>query len=491
MLCFFFLIVLLYFKLQIFRAETHKIGSDRIFHLYMIKSIKENNFKIPRKEERILGGINDFSYPYMYHYILSFLPGNILKMWEKYSGFLFDTLISLALFAVVYNESDGDIEKSIISAIFYLTVPIFNWSFYEPRSYSLTPRNFSQFLFSLMSILMYHNSGNLYLLVSVAVAYGVFLALNLLSSQFFLQFFLLVLLPSSFSSCSLQLTNVITIALLLMLPVTGFFEQIKSHFHNMVWFHDRFKEGSLNENKKSNKRLTLKDFLYDFVWNNHFVRNIFFSYYILIVLFKFADFNQNITLTLICFFSVFSFILTSVGRFKVLGSAGRYLEYATIPALLLIIHESNNIDNFSEISQILVAFHLVFIFYVYHTYKKNKLSYTRYDPQIKKDLQCFYKDKVILPINQTDRFWILYNTSLKVVGFFIKMSHESKWRKKHKFLFSCYPYINIENLDNIVSKFGVNYILVKKTDFSKEKYDRFKKYKKNRIYSNHYLFEVK
>lgn len=105
---------------------------------------------------------------FFYHWLLSYFPVKFLDFWDKFSGCIFDFLngVIVLFFLSLIKEVSFD-EYCLIMA-FYVIAPGLTFSFIGPRPYSLTPRNFSQFVFAISCLFLVMGS-------AVYSATGVFL----------------------------------------------------------------------------------------------------------------------------------------------------------------------------------------------------------------------------------------------------------------------------------------------------------------------------
>ena len=69
----------------------HAIGSDAYFHLLMARTIRENGHRIPSEVPRVLV-CRPYTYPYLFHWLLSFVPDRCLMAAERIVSPMLDTV---------------------------------------------------------------------------------------------------------------------------------------------------------------------------------------------------------------------------------------------------------------------------------------------------------------------------------------------------------------------------------------------------------------
>src|SRR5688572_23940041 len=123
-------------------------GTDSQFHCYYIDLIRSNGHVLPERENRVLGGSNECTYPYFYHWLLSFFSKSFVEFWDRFSGFVFDALNGLLVLLLLSTVREFNLYESCLIMAAYMIAPGLTFSFIGPRPYSLTPRNFAQLVFT-------------------------------------------------------------------------------------------------------------------------------------------------------------------------------------------------------------------------------------------------------------------------------------------------------------------------------------------------------
>jgi hypothetical protein len=130
----------------------HAIGSDAYFHLTMARTIRENGYRIPPEVPRVLV-CRPYTYPYLFHWLLSFVPDRFLMVAERIISPFLDTCYVLLTFVFVYRItasaglSRDPTEAALWSAAFVALCPAFLTVGPGPRAYGATPRTLGQLLF--------------------------------------------------------------------------------------------------------------------------------------------------------------------------------------------------------------------------------------------------------------------------------------------------------------------------------------------------------
>jgi hypothetical protein len=159
---------------------------DAMVHLLMIEEIRRNGRRIPRADERFLVGRN-FDYPALYHWLLAFVPRDRLERFEWMLSPLIEgvhaVLVLAALWWIAAPEQGVAASAVVLAAIGYTLTPLlftFPW-----QACVLTPRVFGM-LFGhayLFFATMVVADGALLWVVAAAVAFTIVAC----SSKFSLQ----------------------------------------------------------------------------------------------------------------------------------------------------------------------------------------------------------------------------------------------------------------------------------------------------------------
>lgn len=336
----------------------YAFSGDTFFHLYMGRAIRENKFKIPNKIPNVVLD-HDYTYPYLYHWLLSrFDEENRLKF-EKFTGAIFDTINTFLIYIFVswcsaYFDLNYPLYFSLLVAGLYAASPAILSIAAGPRSYSGSPRIIGQTLYFLhiFSFFYFESTNNIYaFVISLAAASLIFI-----TAKFGVQVLLLFGILFSFYfgpiyALSISISFVLSILytkgrslkvlighfkhsqfyyLFMESDVTG----IKRDFMDLRIYLSRW-----NKNIKSLFKGNVKGFI-EWIFNErYFIHFVIIAFPFLITVFFISN---NILPTELYYFlfywlcvSIVCFVLTSFGYLRFLGEGERYLEYS-LPALLFL-----------------------------------------------------------------------------------------------------------------------------------------------------------
>ena len=158
----YFIIILCFLLRALPRLRLKNVfNSDTFFHLYCARVIRENAFSLPEKLPRVILN-HAYTYPYLYHFLLSLFPLR-WRLWvERLTGAIFDT-ISLILIYLFSGWSIRNVESGDrLQEIPLLVVTLFAFSpgllriGSGPRAYNGSPRVLGQTLYLLHLLAGYY-----------------------------------------------------------------------------------------------------------------------------------------------------------------------------------------------------------------------------------------------------------------------------------------------------------------------------------------------
>lgn len=133
--------------------------SDTYLHLHCAQLIREGGYKLPARLPRVLLG-HEFTYPFLYHYLLALFPLRQRLWLERHTGAIFDT----ASLAVIYAFLEwlagrgGAVLDSraplLVAALFAISPALLRIGS-GPRAYNGSPRTVGQFLYLLHILAAY------------------------------------------------------------------------------------------------------------------------------------------------------------------------------------------------------------------------------------------------------------------------------------------------------------------------------------------------
>jgi len=135
--------------------------SDTYFHLYCAKTIRENSFRLPQKLPRVVLN-HEYTYPFLYHYLLACFPLKYRLWAERFTGAFFDTfsLIMIYLFSGwAVRRMGGGYPLTILPvwvAALYAFSPALLRIGSGPRAYNGSPRVVGQMLYLLHILAAYY-----------------------------------------------------------------------------------------------------------------------------------------------------------------------------------------------------------------------------------------------------------------------------------------------------------------------------------------------
>lgn len=448
-------------------------GTDSYFHFYYINLIKKNKNKLPKTELRVLGGSNQCTYPFFYHWVLSFFSKKALSFWDKNSGFIFDLLTAFIVIFLIQFEKIFTINDAYLFLASYIISPGLTFSFIGPRPYTLTPRNFSQFIFAFGCMCLMLGS---YYLFPVDIIFLIFasvsFAILFLSSQFGTQVLFFISLLIFFN---LKIGGVIILSFILsLLFFRGFIiSQIMAQLRHLEWYFKynyKFVQHKTNFRSLINilRKLQIRNLFYELVFYNQlsttFLRHFTFWIALALGFHEFYTNNMNNFNVLqkdalfIMFSLMVAFIVTSFGRARVLGDAERYIEFAYPLQMFLF---------FSIIPKLYIQkalFSLIFynfVWYSYNIYQIKNQNILKYSYQNLINL-LIKKNTILLCLSNNESYIFLSLIKAKIVGFLVNISMEGKYHKFFKRFFLQYPLVNPRFLDKICSDYNVTHILKNK-----------------------------
>jgi len=470
----FLIFILCFFHRAIYRiVYPDYIGLDTHFHLYYSKVIRDNKFKIPQTLPRFIGrGIEN--YPYFYHILLALFPKKLLdKYVERFLNPFLDALFAVAIYLFVMYLSD-DVRKSLIASSLYIFTPIFfSIQSTGPRIRSSTPRLFGELLtnFVFIFLFLYMLKGSLFYIVLSAL----FTSLVTLSSRFSLQaiiFFSLIMFLGTFHFAFI-FNTLLAIPFSLLISKGRYYFVLKSQINYLALYFRINRENKIYISKRNSikaiidsiKRKQVFDFLKQIIIVNSFTSVVFkfpimfisLYYVIKALLNKMAILEYHeFVIYLLILSGLLLFILTNIRLLLFLGEAERYLIHI---AFFIILIAANNIS--LSITFLLVGWGIFFqvgdFIYLYLLSDRKKGFIAR------KEFIDFLKslpnkkNLLTIPIHLGGHT-ILYETSH---NWFYPFFMDTK-SKEFSHIMIRYPIINLEKLDYMADKYGIDYVCVRK-----------------------------
>ena len=481
---FFYLFSIFYRCFYFYSFQKYEVSTDEAFHFYYIDLIKKNQNSLPDYNQNVLGeGPKACTYPSIYHFILSYFPANFLKKYGNLTALIYDfltgTLLSLLLFKIYKIDSNF---YFLITGIF-LIFPSLIFPSIGPRSFSLTPRNFSQFLWSCsyLCLLCFLKDKSVFWLELSAIL-GSF---NILSSKFFVQYILLMSIFISIFTHSIDgilfLINCLIFGIII--GRKRLYKQLKGHIEHSWWYINdgicfiqvRWQWSTIYN---YTKQLRIRDLWQILMFQNPLTRGVILN----LPLFLYIVSSNGLSHDPLIYFSysiitgsIFYFILTQFSYFKAFGEPERYLEYSLTPLLFIIFYTSLS----SEWISFLIIHCLIFCAYIVRVRKNNNTNLTNNNiTEVIERLKCFANKRILCTSNNET---YLFSTSEDkiLLGSFVN----NKKGPFYSYFYHVYPEVNRENFRSLVKEYDITHVIVNKSSKISKLYDTSGF---NKIFENNY-----
>ncbi|EKE00970.1 MAG: hypothetical protein ACD_21C00250G0043 [uncultured bacterium] len=478
-----FFIFAFYFRIKY--LNFNQLSTDEAFHFYYVDLIKKNNNSLQDYNQNVLGeGPKACTYPSMYHFILSYLPIDFLKKYGHLTALIYDILNGTFLSLLLFKLTKIDFSFYFLITGFFLVFPSLIFPSIGPRSFSLTPRNFSQFLWSCsyLCLLCFLKDKSIFWLELSAIL----CALNILSSKFFVQYLILI---SIFISVFTFSTNSIfflinCFAFAILIGRKRLYQQLKGHIEHSWWYINdgirfiqvRWQWGIIY---RYIKELRIRDLWQILMFQNPLTRGGILNFPLLIYIFfnnsssrdPLIDFSHSIITG-----SVFYFILTQFSYFKAFGEPERYFEYSLTPFIFSIFYTSPLFES----TLFLIIYCLIFCVYIFRIRKNNTSNLASSNTKEAIEAMNCFGDKRILCASNNETYLFATCTDKILVGFF---ANNQKGAFYHYF-YHVYPEVNTDNFRSLIMKYDITHIIINKRSKIHNLYDvsGFKKILEN----NHY-----
>lgn len=332
-----------------------------MFHLFYVREIKANTHQIPLYLDRYLR-TNKNVYPFIYHWILSFLSEKRLLQFERINGAFFDCLNALIilLFCLYLNNYHLIMFSSFqLFQIFFLFLffPLFTRLGSGPRAYNGSPRIFGQTLYLVHILTFYiylHTSSWLAFTLSV-ISVGI----ASMSSIFSMQVILFIGLALTFFYPIYLGVIIISFVIFYLLTfgrnlvvINGAFK----HSHNYATKQFTYLYPQYKNIKQvlydlyafvydiKNKKRTIRQFVRMCLTNNHYIYLLLFILplvflvgFYLVVNFDTVGFFVVKPFAIIFMASLILFFATKHKPLLFLGEGERYIEYCVFSIIILFV----------------------------------------------------------------------------------------------------------------------------------------------------------
>ena len=462
---------------------------DTYYHLYCAKEIEGNRHKIPKKLKQLVLSSN-YSYPYLYHFLLSIFKGNRRLIFERISSPLFDTCLIFSSFIFEYyllNELNYSLELAF--CVITATTSLFCFSplllrlGYGPRAYNGSPRILGQLLYYnhlFTFIIAYANSN--YLLYFISILLGGY---QFVTTKFGVQVYLFFGLVFGLFFSKIYFIIILTSFILVNLLTLGkAYHCFLGHIHHSLLYFKVAQKNVLEKNNLFNK--SFSQYFAEFKQNvlnfesKEFINWLLtepFFFHVLVFCFPFIFLIPNLYFWLNTEQNVFSqfmflwsilgliwFFITKIKFLLFIGEAERYLEYSYFPLVILsTIYLFQN--GFELTIFIYLIISIVSYFYYQKIYLKTNLgnSYFFNDAKYLFSKNCISSNATIFPI--VNNWEALYFSDNRIVSIEGNVNLKMFGKENYDLLCGNYPFPSFD-LDKILEKFNIDYIFSDKGNFN-------------------------
>lgn len=450
----------------------NSISSDGYFHLYI-----KNHIDIFRDDSKKVSRLmlpHKITYPYLFHYLISFIPKKYDLEIDKYSSLIFDTLMIIsAYFTFLYISSSYEI--AILGAFVLAVSPVLLRVSNAPRAYNVTPRVFGEFLFVVFieGLVLFKFDAN-YMWIIMSVVSGIFI---LLSSKFTNQALLFFSLGFLAIGEHLMFEVLfISVIVAVIFFKRDFFDSIYGQVKHSIFYFKYNQKKYLWTTRLSfadylkliKTKLKDKLFLQWIYQENAWYHQVVFVYWSVIVIF-YLYFTQESSSDLIDYMimwlviSSILMLITSFKYFMFLGEAERYMEHTVLLQAFLIAYFSVEKSHYWFIV-LYILYSLVGYFYFKKIYKLYFTKWSEFYSEVNNIFHSIDKeDKIIYPIG--GMHWIILYFSKRVKVLFGGVNNDESLfsYKEWKKLYGNYPYPS-STIKDVRKEYHFDYILIKKED---------------------------
>lgn len=320
------------------------IDRDAFAHMLYAEDIREHGHRLPERPDQVVTS-GEYAYPFFLHWVLSFVPPRYYPQIDRYFSPVMDVLVSLLILGLVPMGFASVGEAVAMVWIFAVTPQFMRPDL--PSAIGLSGRKPGLIVttIGILSFVIWSTADSL-LALGMAVLFG---ALVFLTSKFSIQAFIVVCLafgvgvnPAAFLLAPAAFVAAVTLSGGRYLPV---FRGYLTFLHEYA----TVKQYKLFEPIRWNPLAILRDVssteeLLRAAYNNRIVRPTANNPYFVAVLVTYGWAGQTgASLDFPWIFHVWivgclwAFVLTSLPHFMFLGKAERYLDYALLPATLLLV----------------------------------------------------------------------------------------------------------------------------------------------------------
>lgn len=338
-------LVLLFVLRSVYRfIAPDYIDRDAYAHMIYAREIREAGHRIPLYPSKAVT-TGEYRYPFFMHWILSFLPDDTLKVVERYFSGLNDLLFAgVILLLAPLGILSGF--QAVIALLIFVSTP----EFMRPdqaHCIGMSGRKPGLLLttLSLLSFVLWFDSGNLFLLVlSVLLGATVFL-----TSKFSLQAYTFISVAVSVLVSPLAIASVV-MAFVVAVAASGgrYYDVFRGHITHLYDYavNKQFKISytrpdiglpdlsEIDSSRDVLEKFYMSQFFRTFS-NNLFVIGLAVTYVFVQYTGTPVELPSGFGAWILG--GVLSYVLISLPYLRFLGEAERYLEFIFLPSVVLIV----------------------------------------------------------------------------------------------------------------------------------------------------------
>jgi hypothetical protein len=396
----------------------------------------------------------DLEYPYLFHKILSYLKKEFVYKYRNFISFFIDIIMCsmIAIYWITEHYHNKHIEQFFLLLCLVFTNPGWCSKLVGPRSYNLTARVFGELAVLLFMLsLFYYPTFDIELIFCMSF----FTAIILLSSQFALQYIIILLFLLSIINLDDHFIYILIGGFLISTLFTRgqFIRNLSGkYYHTKKYINQHIKINPQFKNKDKNLYLKFK---YSMLGKSIFCFPVIaLTLYLIIVNDSYNSLSHQIILI-----TIFIYLLTSFGIFRVIGEGVRYLDFITFPCYYLIINES---DLYVIYFLILIQT-IFFLMNIIRSLKHKAISKHKY----LRSLVTYRKinnfnPNIVLPYTSSTPWSFWYFTSAKIV---FTLCHSDKYWKNRNYneYYNDYPNLSKKKFELLLKEYNVDCIIVSKS----------------------------
>lgn len=334
------------------RMHLKKVNnSDTYFHLFLINYIRDNGVQEMLETKRFTRPFS-LQYPWMLHWLLSYLPKEGVGYAERFFNPFWDSFFAL-IFVLLGLALGVPLEHAVLGGLIYLLTPLsFGNLGTGPRVITFTPRLFGEVIGGgvfLLEYLYFKTDQSFYLIIATILASSLFLM-----SKFSAQ--ALILISVFLSILMLRVEPVLLVLssfLICIVYSKGFYLKVlREHYGQLRSYFREVMADRIALSERNNLKVmlsvirsgNLKRILVHFMVYNSFFIALYKSPIVFIALWlAWESGDRGLEFTFLLS-GVIVFLIVSLKWFLFIGEAERYLNYLLLfPILILVFHISEYI----------------------------------------------------------------------------------------------------------------------------------------------------